>query len=216
MAYPDSKIGHVLIRSFDKETLGTSLVKVHDSRIACLQINNVASLLATASEVGTVIRIVNLADSTIALELRRGTDKAEIFSLQFDFFSKFLTSTSDRGTVHIFSLDSVNKEQKEGENNVTEGKNQKSALSKITRFLGLSGTYFDSEWSFAQLRIGDIKSICTFGGNKNNRIIVVSTDFKYYNAVFDTEKGGDCEQQQLLDIELDFEEKKEEDKKNNP
>ena len=129
IAYPDVKIGHVLIRSFDQETLGTSVVKVHDSTISCLQINNIASLLATSSAKGTVIRIVNLADSTIVKEVRRGTDKAEIFSLQFDFFSKYLTCTSDRGTIHIFSLESLYKEDKEKEEKEEEKKqNQKSVL----------------------------------------------------------------------------------------
>lgn len=208
IAYPDVKIGHVLIRSFDQETLGTSVVKVHDSTISCLQINNIASLLATSSAKGTVIRIVNLADSTIVKEVRRGTDKAEIFSLQFDFFSKYLTCTSDRGTIHIFSLESLYKEDKEKEEKEEEKKqNQKSVFRKITKFFGLSGTYFDSEWSFSQFRIGDIKTICTFAGNKSNKIVVVSTDWKYYLASFDLEKGGECIQEKLIDIECKFEDK---------
>ena len=39
--------------------------------------------------------------------------QANILLVQFDFFSKYLTCTSDRGTIHIFSLESLYKEDKE-------------------------------------------------------------------------------------------------------
>ena len=39
-----------------------------------------------------------------AQELRRGSDSAEIYSLCFDAKSHFLCVSSDKGTVHIFSL----------------------------------------------------------------------------------------------------------------
>jgi hypothetical protein len=36
--------------------------------------------------------------------LRRGTDQAEIYCLAFDPISKFLASSSDKGTIHIFGI----------------------------------------------------------------------------------------------------------------
>lgn len=36
--------------------------------------------------------------------MRRGTDNAEVFGLTFDPVSKFIACSSDKGTVHIFSI----------------------------------------------------------------------------------------------------------------
>lgn len=47
-------------------------------------------------------------------------------------------------------------------------KNQKSFLGKMSKLFFLPN-YFKSEWSFAQFRIPDLKSICAFG--PNNTII---------------------------------------------
>ena len=66
--------------------------------------------------------------------------------------------------------------------------NKKSGLKWLPSFLG--GEFFNSEWSFAQVRITDQRSICCFGAD--NTIIVVSTEGKYYKAQIDMEKGGDC------------------------
>jgi WD40 repeat protein len=72
--------------------------------------------LATASDKGTLIRIYSTETGAFLAELRRGTEKAEIYSISFNPSSKFLACSSDRGTIHIFSLTSVNeklaKEQK--------------------------------------------------------------------------------------------------------
>ena len=83
-----------------------------------------------------MIRIYKSDEGSFIQELRRGAEKAEIYSLAFDVNSKFLACCSDRGTVHIFSLSSVNKKLKENfkedesavkeEEEIAEAKNQKS------------------------------------------------------------------------------------------
>jgi selenophosphate synthetase-related protein len=69
--------------------------------------------------------------------------------------------------------------------------------------------FFKSEWSFAQFRIPELKSICAFGDDNkligiiiNCNILVISADGKYYQASFDPKSGGQCieEQQQNLNI----------------
>jgi hypothetical protein len=49
--------------------------------------------------------------------------------------------------------------------------------------------YFSSEWSFAQFRIPEGKSICAFGSEPNT-IVVVSADGSFFKANF--EKGGEA------------------------
>ena len=36
--------------------------------------------------------------------MRRGTDKAEIFSISFDKNSRWIACSSDKGTIHIFTV----------------------------------------------------------------------------------------------------------------
>ena len=55
-----------------------------------------------------------------------------------------------------------------GNENEEIPKNQKSFFGKISKLFFLPN-YFKSEWSFAQFRIPDLKSICAFG--PNNTII---------------------------------------------
>ena len=69
-----------------------------------MALNSDGTLLATASDKGTLIRIHNTFDATLVQEVRRGSDKAEIYSISFDQTSRFIASTSDKGTCHIFAI----------------------------------------------------------------------------------------------------------------
>lgn len=62
------------------------------------------TILATASDKGTLIRIFSTEDGGALCELRRGSDKAEIFSITFDKFTRWLACSSGKGTIHIFTV----------------------------------------------------------------------------------------------------------------
>jgi WD40 repeat protein len=53
-----------------------------------------------------LIRIFDTDSGKILQELRRGSDQAEIYCLSFDPIYKFLASSSDKGTIHIFAIKS--------------------------------------------------------------------------------------------------------------
>ncbi|CAI6009749.1 unnamed protein product [Closterium sp. NIES-65] len=74
------------------------------SQPACMALSLDGKLLATASSKGTIIRVINTADGTRLHELRRGVERANIYSLAFSPKAPFLVAASDRGTVHVFSL----------------------------------------------------------------------------------------------------------------
>lgn len=59
----------------------------------------------------------------MALKLRRGADKADIYSLAFNADSTALCLSSDKGTVHIFGL--ANPQQFADKNNI----NRQSSFS---------------------------------------------------------------------------------------
>ena len=190
IAYLDkAKMGSVKVRDLDAQQEIT--IAAHENSIACMTLNANGSLLATCSERGTLIRIFSTVDGKLIQELRRGTEKAEIYSLAFDPNGKFLACSSDRKTVHIFILNDQNAQgAANAPANAEEPKNHKSVFGKLTSFFGFEKNYFNSEWSYAQFRINDLKSICAFG--PDNTLIVVSSDGNYYQASFDPKTGGEC------------------------
>ena len=187
LAYPDKKKGQVRIKNYEKSSV--FYIHAHENNIAYIVLSHDGSLLATASEQGTLIRIFNTENGNILQEVRRGKDKADIKYICFEPNYKFIAASSNKGTIHIWSLSNtlkiLNKTSEENSNII---ENKTSGLKWLPNFLG--GEFFNSEWSFAQVRITDNRSICCFG--PDNTIIVVSTEGKYYKAQIDMEKGGEC------------------------
>nr|DAD38560.1 TPA_asm: hypothetical protein HUJ06_012882 [Nelumbo nucifera] len=102
LACPGLHRGQVRIEHFGLKV--TKLINAHDNHIACLTLTMDGLLLATASTKGTLIRIFNTMDGTRLQEVRRGVDKAEIYSIALSPNVQWLAVSSDKGTVHIFSL----------------------------------------------------------------------------------------------------------------
>ena len=211
IAYPSEEQGRVIVKTYNshKESIEKE-IQAHESNIVCISLNRTGSLLATASDKGTVIRIFKVSDGTLGLELRRGSEQAEIYCIVFDSTSKFISCSSDRKTIHIFSLSTLRKNMKEEKKcdsycevdkyEEEEPKNQKSFLGKITKFVRMPKGYWDSEWSFAQFRISDQKSICCFG--PDNTIGVIGLEGKFYQASFDIQYGGECTKMQEFELDI--------------
>ena len=67
--------------------------------------------------------------------------------------------------------------------------NHQSFLKILPGFI--TGGIFNSDKSFAQIRLNDEKCIFSFG--PENIIVVVSSNGKYYQSKFKDKKGGDCD-----------------------
>lgn len=119
-----------------------SIIAAHDSAISTLSVPTSGRYLATTSTRGTLIRIWDSVTGQLKRELRRGTDKAEIYGVAFRPDEREVCVWSDKGTVHVFSLVGGS----------GGGSNRQSAFSPFTSFIPLP-KYFDSEWSYAQYRI---------------------------------------------------------------
>ena len=85
-------------------TLQHAIIPAHSSRLANITLNFDGSLMASASMKGTLIRIFQPKSGQLKYELRRGADRAEIWSIAFNADSTRLCVGSDKGTVHIFNL----------------------------------------------------------------------------------------------------------------
>ena len=128
-------------------------------------------------------------------ELNRGQEIAKIKYISIDFRNQFLAASSERGTIHIWSLSqSLEKLKKSGKYKVNEGNNENkisnagSIFAILPTFLG--GGFFDNEWSFAQVRLDEPYSIFHFG--LDNNLIIITSSGKYYKAKIDLKKGGNC------------------------
>ena len=246
LAVPGAVPGRVRVELYDLKK--TTLIAAHETALACIALNPNGSRLATASEKGTLIRVYDTSTGELLQELRRGTDKADVYCLAFNSSSTMLAVTSDKGTVHIFKLKDHNTttisteltssassmnsgrivspptvselpESTQSSSSIssssssslsardttaaptsnlvtqpqTEGfSSEESARAGGANFnfiKAIMPRYFSSEWSFAQFRIPEGKSICAFGSEPNT-IVVVSADGSFFKASF--VKGGEA------------------------
>jgi WD40 repeat protein len=99
--------------------------------------------LATASVKGTLIRVFDVSSGSLVIELRRGSNTATIYCINFNADSSLLCVSSDHGTIHIFSLD-------EGGGG---GGAKNSKLATLAASASFLPKYFSSEWSFSRIEV---------------------------------------------------------------
>lgn len=98
-----NRVGDVII--FNTNNLQPfSVIEAHKSTLAALTLSNDGTLLATASDKGTIVRIFNVSTGVKLFQFRRGTYPTKIFSLKFSNDNKYIIATSSSGTIHIFRL----------------------------------------------------------------------------------------------------------------
>ncbi|TDL22008.1 WD40 repeat-like protein [Rickenella mellea] len=92
---------------FSTRTLTVAnVIQAHKSPISFISINSTGTLLATASDKGTVIRVWSIPGAEKLYQFRRGTREAKIYSMNFNMMSTLLAVSSAHDTVHIFKLGS--------------------------------------------------------------------------------------------------------------
>jgi autophagy-related protein 18 len=95
--------GDVLLFSTRSLTVA-NVIQAHKAPLSFLAINSTGTLLATASEKGTVIRVWSIPGAEKLYQFRRGTREARIHSINFNVVSTLLAVSSAHDTVHIFKL----------------------------------------------------------------------------------------------------------------
>ncbi len=202
IAYPSLDVGKIIIKNYDEKKNGnyiTQEINAHSTEIVALTMNNDGSLVASASEKGTIIKIFKTKDADLIQELRRGTKPATIYSLAFNHTSQLIACSSSSGTIHIFNV----------KNDDNQVQNQKSYFGSVVNFLGIRNEYLNSEWSFAQYRLTYTgKSIVTFTPDNSSSVIVITSDGHYYQGAFDPKVGGECKtclEKKFIDLEVEKE-----------
>lgn len=80
------------------------MVEAHRSPLSCITINSRGTLLATASDKGTIIRVFSVPDGQKLYQFRRGSMPSRIYSMSFNITSTLLCVSSATETIHIFKL----------------------------------------------------------------------------------------------------------------
>lgn len=95
--------GDIII--FDCSTLHPiSVIEAHKTQVAAMVFSNDGTLLATASDKGTIVRIFSVETGVKLYQFRRGTYNTKIYSLAFSPDNMFVIASSATETVHIFRL----------------------------------------------------------------------------------------------------------------
>lgn len=154
LCFPGHRVGSIQILDLANCEPGASsspvYVNAHENEIAYLAMNQQSTLLATASQKGTLIRVFDTTSPYRVfqiVELRRGADVATLYCVNFSHNSEFLCASSDKGTVHIFALKDVHL-------------NKRSTFKKMS-FLG---NYIESQWALATFTVAaECACVCAFG-----------------------------------------------------
>ncbi|KAF9437587.1 autophagy protein [Entomortierella beljakovae] len=125
--------GDVLI--FNALTLQVvNIVQAHKTSVSSISINYDGTMLATASDKGTVIRIWSIPNAQRLHQFRRGTQSARIHSLSFNMASTLLCVSSDTDTVHIFKLGGSSPGNSQGNGAIQNGSlDSSSGMASVLR-----------------------------------------------------------------------------------
>lgn len=107
-------------------------ITAHKSPLAVLSINHNSTLLASASQKGTLIQVYSLPQAQCVFTLRRGSTPATIHCLTFsppEVEPPLLAATSSHGTIHIFKLESSDRSTV-----MTAASAAAGLLSAVTRY----------------------------------------------------------------------------------
>ncbi|XP_057366811.1 WD repeat domain phosphoinositide-interacting protein 4-like [Daphnia carinata] len=181
------KLGSIQLVDLSVTELGISsapqTISAHQGEVACLALNSQGTLVATASDKGTLIRVWDTMKRTLLVELRRGSDPATLYCINFSPDSEFLCCSSDKGTIHIFALKETHL-------------NRRSSLKKMS-FLG---NYIESQWALANFTVPpECACICAFGSNKSS-VVAICMDGTFHKYVFTP--TGNCNRESF-DVYLD-------------
>ncbi|KKK23222.1 hypothetical protein AOCH_004800 [Aspergillus ochraceoroseus] len=95
--------GEVLI--FDTLKLeAINVIEAHRSPLACITLNSDGTLIATASDKGTIVRVFSVPDGQKLYQFRRGSIPSRIYSMSFNTTSTLLCVSSSTETIHLFKL----------------------------------------------------------------------------------------------------------------
>lgn len=151
------------LRNVDEERKTVSLIKAHKNRIQCVCLSPSGKMIASASTLGTIIRVHDTRNCALLNEFRRGLDSAIITDMKFSPDGTKLAVLSDKNTLHIYHV--------YGEDEHDKNK------THILKGLPLFPTYFKSTWSFVSKDVSNkqdlVNDVGTLGWSDVDSVIII-------------------------------------------
>jgi len=211
LAYPGLERGVIKIEHLSgDQSRETVTISAHETELSALVVNRTGTLVASSSERGTLIRIFDTKTGRLMHQLRRGADQATIYSLCFDEASKLFACSSDKNTVHIFSLEGRGANESDASASSTTDSSAKSQAGAGTEtpkpqsphrlsvteqakemFKDFLPGYFteEAQRSVVRFQVQEARTVCAFG-LKPNTIYVAGHDGNFSQFEFDTTSGA--------------------------
>ncbi|OQR77569.1 WD repeat domain phosphoinositide-interacting protein 4-like [Tropilaelaps mercedesae] len=176
LAHPGQKVGSVIILDLSStkgQTSHSITINAHQSELECIALNQSGTMLATASQKGTLIRVFDTAKSSVQLhEFRRGTDPATLYCINFSPDDRYLCCSSDKGTVHIFAM-------------LNTTLNRRSTFAPLSVMSLVS--YAESQWALTSFKVtAECACICAFGPqvDRGQVVYAVCVDGTFHKYIF--------------------------------
>lgn len=186
LAFPGRSIGQIQLVDVSpagQEKSLVSIIKAHKSKIRCLALNRSGTLIASASETGTIIRIHSTYNTALLYEFRRGLDRAVITSMKFSHNDTKLAVLSDKNTLHVYNVSPINDSSNKDSDSIINNShsndkktptNRHHLLNKISIPIPIPN-YFMSTWSFCSVNTSKYHTNKIDDGNNNDHLNDVGT-----------------------------------------
>lgn len=207
LAFPGRQVGQLQIVDVfpnGQEKNLISIIKAHKTNIRCLVLNRSGTMVASASETGTLIRIHSTRNTALLYEFRRGLDRAIVTSMKFSPNDTKLAVLSDKNTLHVFNLiQSNNIADTHSEHSSQQSSsvdslpiNRKHLFNRLPVPLPFNN-YFKSVWSFCSVNTlkyhGEFDNISddgSLGWSGNDSIIIIWKIKKIWEKYIIVENDG--------------------------
>ena len=173
--------------------------------------NRTGTLIASASETGTLIRIHSTSTTALLVEFRRGLDRAMITSMKFSPNDTKLAVLSDKNTLHVFNIASRSDNTVvdpfgDGETVRETPLNRQHFFKRLPLPIPVPN-YFNSTWSFCSLNtskyhtdmngsLEHINDIGILGWAGDDSIIIIWKEKKIWEKFVITENPSSASKHQ--------------------
>lgn len=182
LAYPTGSGTSGEVCLFDALNLQTlNVISAHKSPVVTMTFNYTGTMLATASDKGTVIRVFSIPQSNKSYTFRRGSYAATIHSLSINMSSTLLCASSDTGTIHVFRLG--------------DDPPPSATSTLVSSYLpdSINDLWEPArDFAVARLPVTSIPSICAIHGGNSAQLMVVTANGYFYQYALDPVAGGEC------------------------